>query len=72
MTPAGYMAMRKTNLKEMLRYADDFRIFCKTKTSAELTKTAITQWLFKRLKLEVSQDKTLVINLKRIEMKSLY
>ena len=51
--------MRNTNLKEMyiVRYADDFRIFCRTKT-------AITQWLKKRLKLEVSQEKTRVVNVK--------
>ena len=40
----GYAAMRKTKLKEMyiVRYADDFRIFCRTKTEAEHTKTART------------------------------
>ena len=64
---SGYMAMRKTNLKEMyiVRYADDFRIFCRTKTAAEKTKIAITQWLKERLKLEVSQEKTRVVNVKR-------
>ena len=43
--------MRKTNLKEMyiVRYADDFRIFCKTKTAAQRTKIAITQWLTEQL-----------------------
>lgn len=63
----GYRAMRKTNLKEMyiVRYADDFRIFCRTKTEAERTKIAITQWLKERLKLEVSPEKTRVVNLKR-------
>ncbi|MBD3879620.1 MAG: hypothetical protein SR1Q5_08050 [Quinella sp. 1Q5] len=42
--------MRKTNLKEMyiVRYADDFRIFCQTKTTAEKTKIVITQWLSER------------------------
>ena len=52
----GYRAMRKTKLKEMyiVRYADDFRILCRTKTEAELTKIAITQKLQERLKLEVS------------------
>lgn len=56
--------MRKTRLKEMLivRYADDFRIFCRTKTDADNTKTAVTQWLWERLKLEVSQEKTRVVN----------
>ena len=64
---SGYLAMRKTKLKEMyiVRYTDDFRIFCRTKTAAELAKIAITQWLFERLKLEVSQEKTRVVNVKR-------
>ena len=63
----GYKVMRKTKLKEMYiaRYADDFRIFCRTKTDAERTKIAITQWLKERLKLEVSQEKTRVVNVKR-------
>ncbi|MBO4779622.1 MAG: group II intron reverse transcriptase/maturase, partial [Selenomonadaceae bacterium] len=63
----AYRAMRGTNLKEMyiVRYADDFRVFCRTKTAAERTKIAITQWLFERLKLEVSQKKTRVVNAKR-------
>ena len=63
----GYRAMRNTNLKEMhiVRYADDFRIFCRTKISAERTKIAITQWLKERLKLAVSQEKTRVVNVKR-------
>ena len=63
----GYREMRKTRLKEMyiVRYADDFRIFCRTKTSAEKTKIAITQWLKERLKLEVSQEKTRIVNVKR-------
>jgi len=66
-TKNGYVAMRKTTLKEMyiVRYADDFRIFCRTKTVAERTKIAITQWLSERLKLEVSQEKTRVVNAKR-------
>ena len=39
-TKNGYRAMRKTKLKEMyiVRYADDFRIFCRTKTVAEKPK----------------------------------
>lgn len=35
----------------IVRYADDFRIFCRTKTDAEKTKIAVTQWLSERLKL---------------------
>ncbi len=63
----GYHAMRKTGLKEMyiVRYADDFRIFCRTKTEADKTLVAITQWLEKRLRLQVSPEKTRVVNVKR-------
>ena len=63
----GYTVMRKTRLKEMyiVRYADDFRIFCRTKSEAYRTKAAVTQWLSERLKLEVSPEKTRVVNVKR-------
>lgn len=62
----GYRAMRGTHLKEMfiVRYADDFRIFCRTKADAQKTKIAITQWLAERLKLEVSQEKTRIVNVR--------
>lgn len=62
----GYRAMRDTNLKEMfiVRYADDFRIFCRNKSDALKTKIAITQWLAERLKLEVSQEKTRIVNVR--------
>lgn len=63
----GYRAMKNTNLKEMfiVRYADDFRILCRTKTQAERALIAVTQWLKERLKLEVSPEKTRVVNVKR-------
>lgn len=63
----GYRAMKQTGLKEMhiIRYADDFRIFCRTKTEAERTRIAVTQWLSERLKLEVSPEKTRTVNVKR-------
>lgn len=63
----GYDAMRKTNLKEMkiVRYADDFRIFCKTKSQADKCLIAVTDWLQERLKLNVSKEKTRVVNLNR-------
>ena len=58
--------MRRTNLKEMyiVRYADDFRIFCRTKDEAERTMKAVTQWLMERLHLEVSPTKTKIVNVK--------
>ena len=63
----GYRAMRDTALKEMyiVRYADDFRIFCRTTTDAQKTKIAVTQWLKERLKLDVSEEKTRIVNVKR-------
>lgn len=63
----GYRAMKTTKLKEMfiVRYADDFRIFCRNKDSAERTMIAVVQWLKERLKLDVSPEKTRIVNLKR-------
>ena len=61
----GYDKMRKTRLKEMyiVRYADDFRIFCSNADSAARTMAAVTEWLKERLRLDVSPDKTRVVNL---------
>ena len=63
----GYRAMRTTRLKEMhiVRYADDFRIFCQNKDSAERTLIAVTKWLKERLRLDVSPEKTRVVNLNK-------
>ena len=62
-----YRELRKTNLKEMyiVRYADDFKIFCRTKTDAVKTFYAVTDWLKNRLNLEISTEKSKVVNLKR-------
>lgn len=62
-----YKILSKTGLKEMyiVRYADDFKIFCRTKTDAKKIKIAVTDWLKKRLKLQVSEEKTTITNLKR-------
>lgn len=63
----AYRAMRETKLKEMyiVRYADDFRIFCRTRKDAVKTMQAVTQWLQERLKLEISPEKTRIVNVKR-------
>lgn len=63
----GYRAMRETQLKEMsiVRYADDFRIFCRNRDEAVRTMAAVKQWLEQRLRLEVSAEKTRVVNLKK-------
>ena len=59
--------LRKTALKEcyIVRYADDFKIFCRTKEDAEKTYYAVKDWLWKRLKLEVSDEKSKVTNLRK-------
>ena len=64
---SGYVAMRKTKLKEMhiVRYADDVRIFCRYKRDAEKIKHAVIQWLKDRLHLDTSEEKTKVVNAKR-------
>lgn len=63
----GYRIMKKTNLKEMyiIRYADDFRIFCRNKEDALRTKEAVTAWITERLRLEVSPEKTRIVNVRK-------
>lgn len=58
---------RKTNLKEcyIVRYADDFRIFCKTKSDAEKLYFATKDWLKHRLSLEINEEKSQIVNLKK-------
>ena len=62
-----YRAMRDTRLKEMyiVRYADDFRIFCKSGDAAFRIKAAVAQWLKERLRLDISPEKTRIVNLER-------
>lgn len=70
----GYRAMREsTKLKEMwiVRYADDFRIFCKTRSDAEKTKIAIEKWLKDRLRLDISSEKTRIVNTRQKPMEFL-
>ena len=63
----GYTVMRRTSLKEMyiVRYADDFRIFCRDREVAERTMIAVTDWITTRLKLEVSPEKTRIVNVRK-------
>jgi len=62
-----YGALRKSRLKEMyiVRYADDFKIFCRKRSDADKTFIAVKQWLKDRLSLEISEEKSKVVNLKR-------
>ncbi|WP_054743786.1 reverse transcriptase domain-containing protein [Cellulosilyticum ruminicola] len=63
-----YATLRKrSNLKEMwiVRYADDFKIFCKDYKSAQKIFIATKNWLHERLGLEVSPEKFKVTNLRK-------
>ncbi len=61
-----YKRLRETNLKEchLVRYADDFKIFCKSYKDAVRLKYATEKWLMDRLKLETSKEKSRITNLK--------
>ena len=62
-----YTKLRKTNLKEcyIVRYADDFKIFCRNRKDAEKIFAATKSWLKDRLGLEISREKSKIMNLKR-------
>ena len=64
---SAFREMRKTNLKELhtIRYADDIRILCSNKLDAEKVKDHAIKWLGQRLKLEISKEKTRVVNLNK-------
>ena len=63
----AYKAFRESNLKEMhiVRYADDFKIFCQNKDEADRIFAATKKWLDDRLKLEISEEKSKVVNLRK-------
>ena len=63
----AYRALRRSRLKEVhaVRYADDFKIFCPTHEDAVRIYKATEQWLKDRLGLEISPEKSKVVNLKR-------
>ena len=49
----------------MVRYADDFKIFCATRKDADRAYHATKAWLQERLKLEISEEKSKIVNLKK-------
>lgn len=70
----GYRGMREyTKLKEMwiIRYADDFRIFCSNAEDAKKTKIAIEKWLKDRLRLDISEEKTRIVDVRKTPMEFL-
>jgi group II intron reverse transcriptase/maturase len=60
-----YASLRTTNLKEgyIIRYADDFKIMCRTEDHANRFYHAIRLWLKERLKLDINEEKSKVTDL---------
>jgi hypothetical protein len=60
--------MRRTSkMKEVfiVRYADDFKLMCKKRSDADKLFIATQMWLKERLRLEISPEKSRVVNLKK-------
>ena len=62
-----YQALKEIRLKRMfiVRYADDFKVLCRTRSQAIKMNYAIKDFLKTRLHLETSEEKSKVINLKK-------
>lgn len=60
------VALRRTKLKPcfIVRYADDFKLFTTSYENAVKLFNATTDWLHKRLQLDVSKEKSKIVNLK--------
>lgn len=60
-------ARKYTNLKDgfIVRYADDFKIMCRTYAEAKRYYYATVDFLKTRLSLEISEEKSKVVNLKK-------
>lgn len=61
------MLRKKSKLKEcyIVRYADDFKIFCRNKNHAKKLFIAIENWLYERLGLNISPEKSRIVNLRK-------
>lgn len=61
-----FRELRKTKLKEcyIVRYADDFKIFCRKHSDAVKLFAAVQAWLKERLNLDISPEKSKIVNLK--------
>jgi RNA-directed DNA polymerase len=63
------LAKKRTYLKEgyLVRYADDFKILCRDWKTAEKWYHAVKLFLKERLKLDISPEKSKIINLRKHE-----
>lgn len=61
-----WWALKHSNLKEcrLVRYADDFKIFCRKRQDAEKLFIAVKKWLKERLGLNISPEKSKIVNLR--------
>lgn len=61
------LQLKKSKLKEVfiVRYCDDFKLFCKNRKDAECMFSATKSWLQERLGLEISPEKSKIVNLKK-------
>lgn len=65
---AKFKALKqKSSLKEMfiVRYADDFKIFCRDYKTAQKVLIATQKWLQERLNLEINTEKSKITNLQK-------
>lgn len=62
-----FRVLQESKLKEMyiVRYADDFKIFCHKRSDTDKIFVAVKKWLKERLKLDISEEKSRVVNLKK-------
>ena len=62
-----YRALKNTNLKEMyiVRYADDFKIFTRYSKTATKTFHSVRNYLKDNLKLDISNEKSQITNLRK-------
>lgn len=62
-----YQVLKQSNLKEVyiVRYADDFKLFCRNHNHAKRIFEATKLWLKERLGLEISPEKSKIVNLRK-------
>ena len=63
-----YKKLRETTkLKEMhiVRYVDDFKILCRNENDSVKTFEAVKEWLNKRLGLEISDEKSQIVDIRK-------
>ena len=62
-----YRSLKKSDLKEFyfVRYADDFKIFCKDYETARKLFIGSKMWLKDRLGLEISEEKSKITNIRK-------